>query len=54
MHNLNYEIPFSLTEAILAYNRSREFIYAYFAVNMLAGMFAEGCMQCLSLAYVVM
>ncbi|KAJ3689768.1 hypothetical protein LUZ61_018932 [Rhynchospora tenuis] len=38
--------------AILAYNQTREFIYAYYAVKMVAGMFADGCMQCLSLAYV--
>ncbi|KAH7690095.1 Major facilitator protein [Dioscorea alata] len=37
--------------AILAYDRSRVFFYAYFAVKMFTGIFCEGSMQCLSLAY---
>ncbi|OAY66552.1 Hippocampus abundant transcript 1 protein [Ananas comosus] len=38
--------------AILAYNRSRPYFYAYYVIRMFAGMFCEGSMQCLSLAYV--
>ncbi|XP_020261674.1 hippocampus abundant transcript-like protein 1 isoform X3 [Asparagus officinalis] len=37
---------------ILAYDRSRPFFYAYFAIKMFTGMFCDGSMQCLSLAYV--
>ncbi|XP_008791950.2 hippocampus abundant transcript-like protein 1 isoform X2 [Phoenix dactylifera] len=38
--------------AILAYDRSRAYFYAYYIIKMLTGMFCEGSMQCLSLAYV--
>ncbi|KAM0949803.1 putative major facilitator superfamily, MFS transporter superfamily [Dioscorea sansibarensis] len=37
--------------AILAYDRSRTFFYAYFAIKMFTGIFCEGSLQCLSLAY---
>ncbi|KAJ0967896.1 hypothetical protein J5N97_024813 [Dioscorea zingiberensis] len=37
--------------AILAYDRSTTFFYAYYVVKMFSGMFCEGSMQCLSLAY---
>ncbi|XP_010918153.1 uncharacterized protein [Elaeis guineensis] len=39
--------------AILAYDRSRAYFYAYYVIKMFTGMFCEGSMQCLSLAYVV-
>ncbi|XP_072983251.1 uncharacterized protein [Typha latifolia] len=38
--------------AILAYSRSKVYFYAYYTIRMFAGMFCEGSMQCLSLAYV--
>nr|XP_010943478.1 hippocampus abundant transcript 1 protein [Elaeis guineensis] len=38
--------------AILAYDRSRVYFYIYYIVKMFTGIFCEGSMQCLSLAYV--
>ncbi|XP_020261672.1 hippocampus abundant transcript-like protein 1 isoform X1 [Asparagus officinalis] len=43
---------FHAQRIILAYDRSRPFFYAYFAIKMFTGMFCDGSMQCLSLAYV--
>lgn len=37
---------------ILAYDRSRPFFYAYYVIRMITGMFCDGSLQCLSLAYV--
>ncbi|KAG0457097.1 hypothetical protein HPP92_021950 [Vanilla planifolia] len=37
---------------ILAFGRSAPFFYAYYIIKMLAGMFCDGSMQCLTLAYV--
>ncbi|KAJ3680472.1 hypothetical protein LUZ60_016750 [Juncus effusus] len=37
---------------ILAYDRSTTYFYAYYVIKILSGMFCEGSMQCLSLAYV--
>ncbi|XP_065006657.1 uncharacterized protein LOC103984544 isoform X2 [Musa acuminata AAA Group] len=37
---------------VLACGRSRTHLYAYFVIKMVSGMFSDGSMQCLSLAYV--
>ncbi|WOL05960.1 hippocampus abundant transcript-like protein 1 isoform X1 [Canna indica] len=37
---------------VLAYGRSRMYLYAYYVIKMFTGMFCDGSMQCLSLAYV--
>ncbi|XP_038978589.1 hippocampus abundant transcript-like protein 1 [Phoenix dactylifera] len=41
-----------IPSAILAYDRSRAYFYIYFIVKTFTGIFCEGNMQCLSLAYV--
>uniref|UniRef100_A0A1D1XDC4 Hippocampus abundant transcript 1 protein n=1 Tax=Anthurium amnicola TaxID=1678845 RepID=A0A1D1XDC4_9ARAE len=38
--------------AILAYSRTATFFYVYYAVKIAAGVFCEGSMQCLPIAYV--
>lgn len=38
---------------ILACNRSEVYFYAYYVMKILAGIFCEGSIHCLSLAYVV-
>ncbi|KAF0932299.1 hypothetical protein E2562_009562 [Oryza meyeriana var. granulata] len=37
---------------ILACNRSKVYFYVYYVVKVVAGIFCEGCMHCLLLAYV--
>jgi hypothetical protein len=37
----------------LACNRSEVYFYVYYVVKIVAGIFCEGSMHCLSLAYVV-
>ncbi|CAA6663248.1 unnamed protein product [Spirodela intermedia] len=37
---------------VLAYSRKKTFFYVYYAVRIVAGMFCEGSMQCLPIAYV--
>ncbi|MQL84777.1 hypothetical protein Taro_017296 [Colocasia esculenta] len=39
--------------SILAFSRTETFFYIYYAVRIVAGMFCEGSMQCLPIAYVV-
>ncbi|KAK7343327.1 hypothetical protein VNO77_11984 [Canavalia gladiata] len=41
-----------IPQVILAYSRTTEFFYAYYAVKTLASMAGEGCFHCLALAYV--
>ncbi|KAG8067757.1 hypothetical protein GUJ93_ZPchr0005g14624 [Zizania palustris] len=41
-----------LPSVILAWNRTKVFFYAYYITKMVAGMVAEGSVQCLCLAYV--
>lgn len=38
---------------ILACNRSEAYFYVYYVAKIVAGIFCEGSMHCLSLAYVV-
>ncbi|KAG5542866.1 hypothetical protein RHGRI_015830 [Rhododendron griersonianum] len=48
-------IPMTLTIiplAILAYNRTKNYFYAYYALRTLTSMLCEGSVQCLALAYV--
>ncbi|KAH7848747.1 hypothetical protein Vadar_007193 [Vaccinium darrowii] len=48
-------IPMTLTIiplAILAYNRTKNYFYAYYALRTLIAMLCEGSVQCLALAYV--
>jgi MFS family permease len=41
------------SQVILACNRSEVYFYVYYVVKIVAGIFCEGSMHCLSLAYVV-
>ncbi|PKA46586.1 hypothetical protein AXF42_Ash012719 [Apostasia shenzhenica] len=41
-----------IPHVILAFGRTRPFFYAYYFIKMLTGMFCEGSMQCIPLAYV--
>ncbi|KAF7141080.1 hypothetical protein RHSIM_Rhsim06G0012000 [Rhododendron simsii] len=49
-------IPMTLTIiplAILAYSRTKNYFYAYYALRTVTAMLCEGSVQCLALAYVV-